>query len=60
MNTAIKGYWDNTKSKLRQRFTNLTEDDLFFIEGKESIMMERLQFKLGKSKEELREILIKL
>ncbi len=57
MNTEIKGYWENAKDKLKSRYNNLTEDDLFFTEGKESIMLERLEYKLGKSKMELRDIL---
>jgi len=59
MNATV-GYWEEVKSKLKERYNNLTEDDLFYIDGKESIMLERLQYKLGKSKEELRDILINI
>lgn len=59
MNATV-GYWEMAKSKLKKKFTTLTEQDLSFIDGKESIMLERLQYKLRMSKEELRDILINL
>jgi hypothetical protein len=57
MKTAVRGYWEETKEKLKERF-NLSDEDLYFPDGKESIMLERLQYKLGLTKDELREILI--
>ena len=45
--------WKKTKSKLLKKFSVLTEDDLFFREGQKDAMLERLQFILGKNKEEL-------
>ncbi|HRG21869.1 MAG TPA: CsbD family protein [Saprospiraceae bacterium] len=51
--TVIKGNWDEQKGKLKQKFANLTDDDLLFAEGKKDEMMGRLEIKLGKSKEEL-------
>ena len=44
-------------SKLKQKFANLTDDDLMFVEGKRDEMLGRLQIKLGKTKEEIREII---
>jgi uncharacterized protein YjbJ (UPF0337 family) len=56
----IKGNWNELAGKLKQQFANLTDDDLLFKEGKEEELLGRLQQKLGKTKEELREIISKL
>ena len=49
--------WFKTKSKLKKKFTALTDNDLLFAEGKKDEMIERLQIKLGKTKEELQKII---
>lgn len=51
----FKGDWNETKGKLKQKYGSLTDDDLTFSEGKEDELLGRLQQKLGRSKEELRE-----
>lgn len=56
----IKGNWNEIKGKLKQKYGNLTDDDLTFAEGKEDELYGRLQKKLGKSKEELRTELEKI
>ncbi|MFH1195354.1 MAG: CsbD family protein [bacterium] len=56
----IKGDWNETAGKLKQQFANLTDDDLLFIEGKEEELLGRLQSKLGKTKEEMHNIFLKL
>jgi uncharacterized protein YjbJ (UPF0337 family) len=55
----IKGNWNETAGKLKQKFANLTDDDLLFAKGKEEELWGRLQNKLGKTKEELRKIISK-
>ncbi len=50
----IKGNWNEIKGKLKQKFADLTDDDLTFTEGKEDEMLGRLQQRLGKSEEEIR------
>lgn len=50
----IKGSWNELKGKLKQKYGQLTDDDLTFAEGKEEEMLGRLQQRLGKDKEELR------
>lgn len=57
MNTTIKGSWKEQKEKLKQKFTNLTDDDLTFEDGKKDEMLESLQYKLGKKKGELYRII---
>lgn len=50
----FKGSWNEVKGKLKQKYGDLTDDDLTFAEGKEDELLGRLQTRLGKSKEELR------
>ena len=61
MNTlSIKGSWNEAKGKLKQKYANLTDDDLLFEEGKEEELFGRLQKKTGESKEALRDFIEKL
>ncbi len=54
MNTLqLKGTWKEVKGKLKQKYAQLTDDDLMFDEGKEDEMIGRIQKRLGKSKEEI-------
>lgn len=55
--TELEGNWNVQKGILKQKFATLTENDLMFAEGKKEEMMGRLQKKLGKTKEELNDIL---
>ncbi len=50
----IKGNWNEIKGKLKQKFADLTDDDLMFAEGKEDELVGRLQQRLGKSEEDIR------
>jgi uncharacterized protein YjbJ (UPF0337 family) len=50
----IKGAWNEVKGKLKQKYGQLTDDDLVFAEGKEDELYGRLQKRLGKTKEEIR------
>ena len=42
------------KGKLKQKYGQLTDNDLEFAEGKDDELLGRLQKKLGRTKEELR------
>jgi len=50
----FKGGWNEVRGKLKQRYGQLTDDDLTFAEGKDDELLGRLQKKLGKTKEDLR------
>ncbi len=50
----FKGGWNEVKGKLKQKYGQLTDDDLTFAEGKDEELLGRLQKRLGRSKEELR------
>ncbi len=49
----IKGSWNELKGKLKQKWGNLTDDDLTFEEGREDELLGRIQQKTGRSREEL-------
>lgn len=51
----IKGNWNELKGKLKQEYGQLTDDDLAYAEGKEDELIGRLQNKLGKTKEEVKD-----
>jgi uncharacterized protein YjbJ (UPF0337 family) len=56
----IKGSWNEVKGKLKQQYGNLTDNDLAFSEGKEDEFLGRLQKKLGKTTDEIRQMIEKL
>lgn len=60
MNTKGSEYWNIKKEKLKQKFQNLSDKDLSFSEGREKEMIETLGHKLGKTKQELLNIIITL
>lgn len=60
MKTCVKGYWNEKKEKLKQKYTTITDEDLRFSDGKEKEMMEMLGYKLGKTKAELVDIIVSL
>ena len=50
----IKGNWNEVKGKIKQKYANLTDDDLLYEEGKEDELYGRLQKKTGQTKETLK------
>ena len=56
----MKGTWNETKGKLKQKYADLTDDDLLFEEGKEDELLGRLQNKVGQTKEQIRDSIAKL
>jgi uncharacterized protein YjbJ (UPF0337 family) len=48
----LKGNWNLIKGNLKQRYGDLTDKDLIYMEGKEDEMLGHLQRKLGKTKAE--------
>lgn len=59
-NLTSKGNWNEVKGKLKQKYGELTDDDLTYAEGKEDELLGRLQKKTGKTKDELRKEISKL
>ena len=56
----IKGDWNVLKGKLKQKFASLTDDDLMYIKGKEEELIGRIQQKIGRTKQEIHDLLAKL
>ena len=52
----IKGNWNEFKGKLKQKFADLTDDDLLYEEGKEDEMWGKLQQKIGKTEKEIKSL----
>jgi len=54
MNTLqIKGNWNIAKGKLKQKWADLTDDDLDYVEGKEDELVGRIQKRTGQTREEI-------
>ncbi|MBN7816460.1 CsbD family protein [Algoriphagus pacificus] len=51
--TELKGNWNILKGKLKQKYGDLTDQDLTYAEGKEDELWGRIQKKVGKTKEEI-------
>ena len=52
MNTLhIKGDWNIAKGKLKQKYAQLTDNDLRYEEGREDELIGRIQKRTGDTKE---------
>jgi uncharacterized protein YjbJ (UPF0337 family) len=47
----IKGDWNITKGKLKQKWATLTDNDLQFTEGKSEELFGRIQKRTGETRE---------
>jgi uncharacterized protein YjbJ (UPF0337 family) len=56
----IKGNWNEVKGKLKQKYAQLTDDDLMFEEGKEDEVIGRIQKRTGEAKENIRDFIGRL
>ncbi|MEO7992068.1 MAG: CsbD family protein [Chryseolinea sp.] len=50
----LKGTWKEVQGKLKQKYAQLTDNDLMFTEGKEDEMLGKIEKRIGKSKEEIK------
>ncbi len=57
MDLELKGHWNETKGKLKEKYGELTDDDLTYAEGQEEQLIGRIQQKLGKTKDEVKSML---
>lgn len=58
--TEIKGNWNEFKGKLKQKYAELTDDDLLFEEGQQDELIGKLQEKFGKTKDEVKKMISEL
>lgn len=56
----LKGRWNQVKGDLKQKYAQLTDDDLLFEEGKEEEVIGRIQVRTGESKESIRDFISRL
>jgi uncharacterized protein YjbJ (UPF0337 family) len=47
----IKGDWNITKGKLKQKWAKLTDDDLQYVAGKQEELLGRIQKCTGETRE---------
>ena len=47
----LKGNWNQIKGNIKQKYADLTDDDLLYVEGKEDELVGSLQKKTGQAKE---------
>jgi hypothetical protein len=52
--------WGHKKTKLKNMFSKLTEDDLQYVVGEEQQLLGRLCARLHKSDEEMQELITRL
>jgi uncharacterized protein YjbJ (UPF0337 family) len=43
----LKGHWNTLKGTLKQKYAQLTDDDLTYVEGKEDELLGKIQKRLG-------------
>jgi len=55
----LKGNWNVIKGTLKQQYATLNDNDLIFEDGAEDEFLGRLQIKLGKTKEEILDLIKK-
>lgn len=56
----LKGNWHQIKGNLKQKYAQLTDDDLLYVEGKEEELLGRLQERTGETREALSDLMKKL
>jgi len=53
----IKGDWNIVKGKLKQRYAQLTDNDLQFARGQEDELIGRIQKRTGQTKADIERVL---
>jgi uncharacterized protein YjbJ (UPF0337 family) len=57
MNTlALKGDWNVAKGKLKQKYGQLTDNDLTYEKGREDELIGRIQKRVGHTREEVQRV----
>ena len=57
---TFSGDWNVVKGKLKQKYGQLTDDDLVYSEGKEDELIGRLEKKLGVAKDYITRLISEL
>ena len=51
----LQASWEEVKERLKENDINLTDEDLAYVPGQEEILLTRLQQKMHKDKQSIRE-----
>ncbi|HTC00938.1 MAG TPA: CsbD family protein [Ferruginibacter sp.] len=51
----LNGTWNDTKGKIKKQYAQLTDNDLLYEEGDDDQLLGRLQKKIGKTKQEVKD-----
>lgn len=51
----IKGDWNITKGKLKQKWATLTDDDLKYVDGMADELLGRIQKRTGETREAIQQ-----
>lgn len=54
---TVKGDWNIAKGKLKQKWAQLTDDDLTYVEGKEDELYGRIQKRTGETREAVMKVM---
>ena len=57
---AEKLAWAKTKNSLKRKYTFLQDKDFKYVEGKQDIVLAKIQKRLGKTNEQWQEIIVSL
>jgi uncharacterized protein YjbJ (UPF0337 family) len=49
----IKGNWNQLKGKIKEKWGDLTDDDLTYEEGREDQLIGRIQERTGRARDEI-------
>jgi uncharacterized protein YjbJ (UPF0337 family) len=53
----LRGNWNQIKGNLKQKWGDLTDDELLYEEGKEDELIGRIQKKTGETKENINDFI---
>ncbi|HZH68066.1 MAG TPA: CsbD family protein [Chitinophagales bacterium] len=53
----IKGNWNQLKGKVKQKYGQLTDDDLTYAEGKENELLGKIQKVTGEAKDSIKKFI---
>jgi uncharacterized protein YjbJ (UPF0337 family) len=53
----VQGNWNIAKGKLKQKFAQLTDDDLRFMQGKEDELVGLIQKRTGQTREQVERVI---
>jgi uncharacterized protein YjbJ (UPF0337 family) len=56
-NLKLKGNWNILKGKLKEKYGELTDDDLTYVEGQEDQLVGNIQKRTGEAEENIKRLL---